>query len=160
MGSYERDRPWKILGSRPNKRHNTGSRTEQGTGSSPFEGSVRLQDPAKWSVWLLKTLLLYSEVDKKKVARPFKSVKLQRLRPRWIIEYDGSLDGIGINGFEVSAAGVETAVGCASIDIGFLELRIGGSTVPTGQWVTERDRVPGVIHRDAGAVAEGGSRRD
>ena len=85
--------------------------------------TVRLQDPAKRSVWLLRALLVYSEVDKKKFTRPFQSFKLKGLRPSWVIEYDGSLDGIGIIWFEVSAAGVETAVGCASIDIGFLELR-------------------------------------
>jgi hypothetical protein len=84
--------------------------------------SVRLDEPAKRSVWLMRALLLYSEVDKTRFTRPFQSFQLKHQRPQWVIEYDGSLTGIGIIWFEVSAAGVETAVGCASIDIGTLDL--------------------------------------
>jgi hypothetical protein len=70
----------------------------------------------------MRALLLYSEVDKMRFTRPFQSFRLKQQRPQWVIEYDRSLTDIGIIWFEVSAAGVETAVGCASIDIGTLEL--------------------------------------
>lgn len=83
--------------------------------------TVRLDEDAQRSVWLMRGLLALSAIQGTEYTRSFASFARVQEEPQWIVEFDGSLKGIGIIWYEVTQAG-ERAVGCCGLDISWMGL--------------------------------------
>jgi len=83
--------------------------------------TVRLDEDARRSVWLMRGLLALSAIQGTEYTRSFASFARVQEEPQWIVEFDGSLKGIGIIWYEVTQAG-ERAVGCCGLDISWMGL--------------------------------------
>ena len=84
--------------------------------------TVRLDEDAQRSVWLMRGLLAISAIQGTEYTRSFASFAKVQEEPQWIVEFDGSLKGIGIIWYEVTQAG-ERAVGCCGLDISWMGLK-------------------------------------
>ena len=69
------------------------------------------------AVWMMRVLLVLSEVLDKDFTRSFASFELRNHPPTWIIEYDASLMGLAVIWFRIEPNGAEVAVGCGAIDL-------------------------------------------
>jgi hypothetical protein len=76
-----------------------------------------LSKEAMGAVWMMRILLVLSEVLDREFTRSFKSFELRDNQPEWIIEYDASLMGLAVIWFKVQQCGAEVAVGCGAIDL-------------------------------------------
>ena len=69
------------------------------------------------AIWMVRILLIAALTRDEDFTRSFTSFGNQQRNPQWVIEYDASLDGIGIIWFEVHASGTETAVGGCAVSL-------------------------------------------
>ena len=69
------------------------------------------------AVWMMRVLLVLSEVMDRDFTRSFESFELRDRKPTWVIEYDASLRGLAVIWFKIKPDGAEVAVGCGAIDL-------------------------------------------
>ena len=81
---------------------------------------------AMQAVWLMRILILLTEIDKRNFTRTFDSFARQEQKGEYIAEYDASLVGLAFIIWKVYPDR-EVAVGCGSADISFWGLRNQGS---------------------------------
>ena len=95
-----------------------------------INGQTRLSADAKRAAWMMRVLLMLAHGQPEKYTRPVSSLAVvQEELADWIIEFDGSKDGLGVIWYRIEAATrAEVAVGCAGIDITWLELGKGEKT--------------------------------
>jgi hypothetical protein len=84
--------------------------------------SFTLSADTKRSVWMMRILLILTEMEGVTFTRSFHSFGIYHLGLVWIIEFDACLTGIGIIWIQVQPDGTEVAVGCAAIDLRHLGL--------------------------------------
>ena len=68
------------------------------------------------AVWMMRVLLVLSEVLDRDFTRAFESFELRDRPATWVIEYDASLRGLAVIWFRVEPDGAEVAVGCGAVD--------------------------------------------
>ena len=76
-----------------------------------------LSEEAMAAVWMMRILLVLSEVLDKEFTRTFKSFELREKTPTWALEYDASLQGLAVIWFRIMPDGAEVAVGCGAVDL-------------------------------------------
>ena len=81
---------------------------------------------AMQAVWLMRILILLTEIDKRNFTRTFDSFARQERTGEYIVEYDAALTGLAFIVWKVHPDR-ETAVGCGSADISHWGLRNQGS---------------------------------
>ena len=69
------------------------------------------------AVWIMRVLLVLSEVLDRDFTRAFESFELRDRPATWVIEYDASLMGLAVIWFKIEPDGAEVAVGCGAIDL-------------------------------------------
>ena len=79
------------------------------------------------AVWMVRVLLIAALTRDKDFTRSFTSFGNHQRSPQWVIEYDASLEGIGIIWFEVQDCGMEVAVGGCAVNLTRWEWREEGS---------------------------------
>ena len=81
-------------------------------GSASSHAKITLGRRANTAVWMLRALILLTELDGKMFTRSFESFTNFRKVPEWTVEYDACLDGLGIIWFQTSpVTGTEVAMG-------------------------------------------------
>ena len=79
------------------------------------------------AVWMVRVLLIAALTRDKDFTRSFTSFGNHQRSPQWVIEYDASLEGIGIIWFEVQDCGMEVAVGGCAVNLTRWKWREEGS---------------------------------
>ena len=74
--------------------------------------SFDLNKRALRAVWVLRILILLSEVGGTRFSRSFESFSNYERPPEWVIEYDACLTGLSVIWFQVQLDGTELAMGC------------------------------------------------
>jgi hypothetical protein len=64
------------------------------------------------AVWILRILILLTEIIGQRFTRSFESFTNFTRDPEWVIEYDACLDGLAVIWFRILPDGSEEAVGC------------------------------------------------
>ena len=79
------------------------------------------------AVWMVRVLLIAALTRDKDFTRSFTSFGNHQRTPQWVIEYDASLNGIGIIWFELQRGGTEVAVGGCAVNLTRWKWREEGS---------------------------------
>ena len=88
-------------------------------GSTSPHTKINLGRRANTAVWMLRALILLTEIDGRIFSRSFESFTNFRTVPEWTVEYDACLDGLGIVWFrETPGTGTEIAMGVWRGDLG------------------------------------------
>ena len=78
---------------------------------------LRLSKRQMNAVWMVRALLIVAVTREKDFTRTFTSFNNQQRDPQWAIEYDASLEGIGLIWFERKNSGAEIAVGGCAVNL-------------------------------------------
>jgi hypothetical protein len=89
--------------------------------------AFKLGPDARRAVWMMRILLVLAAVEQEHFTRTFHSFGVYRWLAHWIIEFDASLEGIGIIWLRVMPDGSEVAVGCFAVNLEHLGMGMDSS---------------------------------